>query len=63
MQHSRELGGLIFKHDGRNYLVLEDNQWEADHLFVKSVDARKETQLMPRSVIATQVAAGRAKAC
>lgn len=62
MQHGRELGGLIFKHGGRNFLVLEDNQWEADHLFVKSVDSRRETQLLPRAVIATEVAAQRIKA-
>ena len=36
-----QLQGQVFNRDGTNYLVLEDNDWSADTLRVKSVDARR----------------------
>jgi len=36
-----QLQGQVFNRDGTNYLVLDDNDWSADTLRVKSVDARR----------------------
>ena len=36
-----QLQGQVFNRDGTNYLVLDDNDWSADTLRVKSVDAKR----------------------
>jgi len=36
-----QLQGQVFNRDGINYLVLDDNDWSAATLRVKSVDARR----------------------
>ena len=46
MAHT-QLKGQVFKRDGVNYLVMEDNDWTAATLRVKSVDARRAVSEMP----------------
>ena len=53
----KHLQGTIFKHDGVSYLVLEDNEWDGDHLFVRSIDAARRTELLPRRLIEDEVQA------
>ena len=36
-----QLQGQVFNRDGTNYLVLDDNDWSANTLRVKSVDAKR----------------------
>jgi hypothetical protein len=55
MAENRRLQGAIFKHDGTSYLVLPDNEWEGDHLFVKSIDATRRTELFPRATIEASI--------
>jgi len=55
MSENRRLQGAIFKHDGTSYLVLDDNQWDGDHLFVRSIDATRRTELFARTTIEASV--------
>jgi hypothetical protein len=43
----RHLKGRIFKRDGMNYLVLDDNDWSAERLRVKTVDASQRVVELP----------------
>jgi hypothetical protein len=36
-----QLQGQVFNRGGTNYLVLDDNDWSADTLRVKSIDAKR----------------------
>lgn len=42
-----QLKGQVFNHEGVNYLVIDDNDFSAPSLRVKSVDARREVREMP----------------
>lgn len=42
-----QLRGQIFKHGGVNYLVMDDNDFTADMLWVKTVDSRRYVCEMP----------------
>ena len=52
---NKQLEGRVFNHEGRNYLVMEDNDWEADTLKVKSVDAMREVSKFPLNLILSRV--------
>jgi hypothetical protein len=51
MSADRQLQGAIFKVDGTSYLVLQDNQWDAEELKVRSIDADRKLTSMPRAKI------------
>ena len=48
---NKQLEGQIFSHEGRCYLVMEDNDWNAEALKVKTVDGRKQVTTMPLILI------------
>ena len=48
---NKQLEGQLFYHDGTNYLVVDDNDWESATLKVKSIDARRLVSEMPLAVI------------
>ncbi len=48
---NKQLEGQIFTHDGTNYLVVDDNDWEANTLKVKSVDAKRQISELPLAVV------------
>lgn len=41
-----QLKGQVFNCDGVNYLVLDDNDWSASTLRVKTIDARRTVSEM-----------------
>ena len=47
----RQLEGKIFSHEGASYLVMSENDWNADSLRVKRVDARREVIKMKLSTV------------
>ena len=47
----RQLEGKIFSHQGANYLVMSDNDWTADSLQVKRVDAQRKVVKMKLSTV------------
>ena len=48
---NRQLQGAIFKHQGTSYLVLQNNQWDSDHLKVRSIDSSRTMTTWPRKEI------------
>ena len=48
---NKQLEGQIFAHNGTNYLVVDDNDWESPMLKVKSVDARRQISELPLAVV------------
>lgn len=48
---NKQLEGQIFNHQGRSYLVMKDNDWNAKDLKVKSVDGRRQVTTMPLILI------------
>lgn len=48
---NKQLEGQVFSHEGRCYLVMEDNDWDAKDLKVKSVDGRRQITTMPLILI------------
>jgi len=48
---NKQLEGQIFAHNGTNYLVVDDNDWEGSMLKVKSVDTRRQISELPLAVI------------
>lgn len=42
-----QLRGQFFKHGGVNYLVMDDNDFMADMLWVKTVDSRRHVCELP----------------
>ncbi len=48
---NRQLEGQLFFHDGTNYLVVDDNDWDSTTLKVKSIDARRLVSELPVAVI------------
>lgn len=48
---NKQLEGRIFNHQGRSYLVMKDNDWNATDLKVKSVDGRRQVTTMPLILI------------
>ncbi len=50
MAHT-QLQGQVFNRDGTNYLVLDDNDWSAELIRVKSIDARRLISEMTPEVI------------
>lgn len=56
MSTDRQLQGAIFKVDGTSYLVLQDNQWDADELKVRTIDAERKLTSMPRAKIKQWIA-------
>ena len=58
---SKHLEGQIFKHNGTNYLVVEDNDWEGTMLKVKSVDFRRQISELPVAVVLAGVQQKRAR--
>jgi len=53
-----QLQGQVFNHEGTNYLVVDDNDFSAPSLKVKSVDARREIREMPLEEILESVLRG-----
>jgi hypothetical protein len=53
-----QLRGQVFNHEGVNYLVIDDNDFSAPSLRVKSVDARREVREMPLENILRSVFRG-----
>ena len=48
-----QLQGQVFNRDGINYLVLDDNDWSADLIRVKSIDARRLiSEMTPEAIFA-----------
>ena len=47
----RQLEGKIFSHQGANYLVMSDNDWTADSLQVKRVDAQRQVVKMKLATV------------
>jgi hypothetical protein len=47
----RQLEGKIFSHNGTSYLVMSENDWTADSLKVKRVDARRDVIKMKLSTV------------
>ena len=48
-----QLQGQVFNRDGINYLVLDDNDWSADLIRVKSIDARRLiSEMTPEAILA-----------
>lgn len=56
-----QLKGQVFNHEGVNYLVIDDNDFSAPSLRVKSVDARREVREMPLENILRSVFRGPAE--
>ncbi len=50
-----QLKGQVFNRDGVNYLVMEDNDFSAASLRVKTVDARRQVSEMPLERIVESV--------
>ena len=50
-----QLQGQVFNHEGTNYLVIDDNDFSATSLRVKSIDARREILEMPLESILRSV--------
>ena len=50
-----QLKGQVFNRDGVNYLVMEDNDFSAASLRVKTVDARRKVSEMPLERIVESV--------
>ncbi len=50
-----QLKGQVFNRNGVNYLVLEDNDFSASSLRVKTVDARRQISEMPLESIVESV--------
>ncbi len=48
---NKQLEGQIFSHNGTNYLVVDDNDWEGSMLKVKSVDTRRQISELPLAVV------------
>lgn len=50
------LEGTIFNHDGRIYLVVNDNDWGGDTVKVKTVDRHRDLLELPVSSVLRSVA-------
>ena len=53
---NKQLEGQIFTHNGTNYLVVDDNDWEGSMLKVKSVDTRRQISELPLAVVLEGIA-------
>lgn len=51
MAHT-QLQGQVFNRNGTNYLVLDDNDWSADLIRVKSIDAQRGiSEMTPETIL------------
>ena len=48
------LEGRIFSHDGRSYLVIEDNDWSGRTLKVKTLDRHRALKEFPVTTVMQQ---------
>ncbi len=53
---NKQLEGQIFAHNGTNYLVVDDNDWDGSMLKVKSVDTRRQISELPLAVVLEGIA-------
>ena len=53
-----QLKGQIFAKRGTSYLVVDENDWSADMLNVRAIDAGKKLSQMPREEILQRVQYG-----
>ena len=56
-----QLKGQIFAKHGTSYLVVDENDWSADMLNVRAIDAGKKLSQMPREEILHRVQYGYTK--
>ncbi len=56
-----QLKGQIFAKQGTSYLVVDENDWSADMLNVRAIDAGKKLCQMPREEILKRVQNGHAE--
>jgi hypothetical protein len=58
---AQHLKGRIFHREGVNYLVMDDNDWKADILNVRSINAKRRCTTYPKqrssAVLATRLPA------
>jgi hypothetical protein len=48
---AQHLKGRIFHREGVNYLVMDDNDWKADILNVRSINAKRRVYHVPKAEI------------